>query len=110
MKVCNISAKHSSPCGPDCLIFDYFGNEKQAEVPRIEPPGVQQHFLVAIRHSEMPVPQQWQFVMEWAEEWQSKLDRLRAALELIAQGEPNGKWAAEVAREAIAEAEGRADQ
>lgn len=87
---CDVSAEHIGPCGPDCLIHDYFGGYlAKAEAawpdrPDVTPPG-QQHFLVAIRHSEIPVAQQWQFVMGWAEEWQEKVDALVSALQATRQ-------------------------
>jgi hypothetical protein len=72
---CNVNQAHDGPCGPDCLFHDYHGGSKEPD-PTTPPKPGQQHFLVAIRHSGMPIEQQWQFVMEWAEEWQAKVDRL----------------------------------
>ena len=79
---CDVGAEHIGPCGPDCILLDYFAREKanEGDEPLSDRPPGQQHFLVAIRHSGMPAERQWQFVMEWAEEWQAKVDALRGVL------------------------------
>ncbi len=69
---CDVGAEHIGPCCPDCILFDYL------QCP--DKPPAQQHFLAAVRHSEMPNQQQWQHVMDWAEEWQEKVDTLTRAL------------------------------
>jgi hypothetical protein len=77
---CNVEAEHIGPCGPDCILHDYFADrvEMMGNTPTVAPASdpAQQHFLVAVRHSEMPPEKQWDWVMTWAEEWQGKVDRL----------------------------------
>ncbi len=99
---CDVQAEHIGPCGVDCLIYDFFAKEKQAEKPTTERPAMQQHFLVAIRHSGMPIEQQWRWVLDWAEEARVEAERLRALLrvaEKALRSYQNGNSAIDLAEE-----------
>lgn len=66
---CEVNEGHAGPCGVDCLVHDYFAIPANREAGD----GKQQHFLVAVRHSEMPVNTQWFWVMQAIEEKEEKL-------------------------------------
>jgi hypothetical protein len=101
---CDVNAEHIGPCGPDCILHDLFAAEKESSMPLDTVPAAQQHFLIAVRHSGMPIERQWQWVMEWAEEWQTKVDLLakmlraaEAALRSYQHGNASTDLAQEVA-------------